>query len=111
MLYRQSNFCTYSIKRSLFKNNSVDPAILEHSTEHSTAHCGIFWVVSVFWVAPVARKWFPLKYLRSLAIVSVFRTEIFLIQAIAVVPVFSVFFDRLQSSQWCFHIIVPVAWT
>ena len=35
----------------------------------------------------------------------------FSIQAIAVVPVFSVFFDRPWWSLWCFHIIVPVAWT
>ena len=33
------------------------------------------------------------------------------IQAIAIVPVFSVFFDRPRSPLWCFHIIVPVAWT
>ena len=35
----------------------------------------------------------------------------FSIQAIAIVPVFSVFFDRPRSSLWCFHMIVPVAWT
>ena len=34
----------------------------------------------------------------------------FSIQAITVVPVFSVFLDRPRSSLWCFHIIVPVAW-
>ena len=32
----------------------------------------------------------------------------FSIQAIAVVPVFSAFFDRPRSSLWCFHIIVPI---
>ena len=35
----------------------------------------------------------------------------FSIQAIAIVSVFSVFFDRPRSSLWCFHMIVPVAWT
>ena len=40
MIYRQSNFCTYSIKRSLFKINSVDPAIF--GTQYGTLY-GALW--------------------------------------------------------------------
>ena len=78
----------------------------------STVHHGIFWVVSVFWVVPVARKRFPSKYLPISRNRFGLPDRHFSTQAIgAVIPVFLVFFDRPQSFLLCFHIIVRVAWT
>ena len=90
----------------MFKNNSVDAAILEHSVE-STVHCGIFWGHVSLLGRPSRPK------VVSIEIFTFYRdlfsrpNRNFSIQTIAVV---SVFFDRPRSSLWCFYIIVLVAW-
>ena len=93
--------------------NFVDVGILEHSGE-STVHHSIFLGRLSLLGRPGHPKVVSIKNLRSFAL---FRDHFglpdrnFSIQAIAVVLVFSVFFDRPRSSLGCFHIIVQVAST
>ena len=92
--------------------NSVGAAILEPTVGRVRCIMGYSWIVSVL---PFGSSRSPKVV--SIKIFTVSRDRLvspdrnFSIQAIAVVPVFSVFFDRPRSFLWCFHIIAPVAWT
>ena len=94
----QSNFCTFSIKCSVFKNNYIDTAIMEHSGGSIRCFVGYFFGPLSLLGHPGRPKVISIKLFTISRGHFGLPDRIFSSQGTEVVPVLSFFFDRPRSS-------------